>query len=86
MFQLDDLYRQTYHATVDRGDFSVTIRVDGYVRRVTVLVLAVAGGAANSPIVRGRAKSGVHIEVDVGDRLVAVPARDLLNYQLEFVQ
>src|SRR5205814_6096793 len=85
MFELDDLHRQTYHAAVDGGDAAVTVGVDRHVRRVTVLVLAVARGAPNAPIVLGSAKTGMHVDIDVGHRFVTVPARYLLNHQLQLV-
>src|SRR5438270_13678874 len=82
MFELDDLHGQTYHPAVDRGDFTVAVGVDRDVGGVAVLVLAVTRRALNSPVVLGGAKAGMHVDVDVGNRLVAVPAGDLLDPQL----
>jgi hypothetical protein len=86
VLQLDDLHRQTYHTAVDRGDFPIAVGVYRHIGGVTVLVLAVACRALDPSVMLGRAKSGMHIDFDVGNRLVAVPARDLLDNELQFVQ
>ena len=86
MFELDDLHRQTYHTAVDSGDFAIAVGVDRDIGRVAVLVLAVTRRALDAAVVLGCAKSGMHIDVDVGHRFVAVPARDLLDHQFQLVQ
>src|ERR1700694_2901412 len=86
VLSLDDLPCQTYHATVDGGDFSVAVRVDRHIGRVPVLVLTVTRGAPDLPVMLGSAKSGMDVKLDVSNGLVAVPAGDLLNHQLELVQ
>src|SRR6185295_6169070 len=86
MFELHYLYGQTYHSGVNRGDSAVAVGIDGYVRGVAVLVLAIAGRAANAAIVLRGAETGVNIDVDVGNRLVSMPTRDFLNHQLQLVQ
>src|SRR4051812_4964873 len=86
MFELNYLYGQTYHSGVNRGDSAVTIGINGHVGGVAVLVLTVARGAPDAPIVLGSAEAGVHVDVDVSDGLVSVPAGDLLDHQLQLVQ
>src|SRR6478752_2596329 len=85
VLELDDLHRQSYHAAVDRGDSSIAVCVDRHIRGVAVLVLAVARRPPNPPVMLGRPKSRMHIDLDV-HRLVPVPARDLRNHELKLVQ
>src|SRR5512132_3981801 len=86
VLELDDLHRQTYHTAVDGGEFSVAVRVDGHIGRVTVLVLTVACGASNPAVVLRCPEPGVNVDINVGDGLVAVPACNLLNHELQLVE
>src|SRR5688572_22714476 len=86
VLELDDLHRQTYHTAVPRGEFSIPVGVDRDVRRVAVVVLAVAPRAPDPPIAVQRPEPGVHIDLDVGDSVGAVPPGDLRDHQLELVQ
>src|SRR6185436_12307914 len=86
MLQLHYLYGKSDHSGVNRGDSAVPVGIDCHVSGVTVLVLAVAGGAAHASVVLWRAESGMDIDVDICDRLVAMPASYLLNHQLQLVE
>ena len=57
MFQLHYLYGQSNHSGVNCGNSAVPVGVDGNVGGVTVLVLAVAGGAPDAAVVFGGAET-----------------------------
>src|SRR6266542_1427872 len=86
VLEFHNLYCEAHHPSIHRREFTVAIRVYHHVGGVAVLVLAVLRRALHAAVVLGSAESGVHIDVQIDLRAVAVPPRDLGNDELELVE
>ena len=78
----DTFHRQHHQQLVGHRDAPVAVGVDRHVRRVTVLVPAVARRAGDPRVVRRRAKPRVHVHHEPG----AHAAAKVREHQLELVQ
>src|SRR6266550_3031203 len=77
MLELDNFYRESNHSTVECRVFSVTVRIHDDVRRIAVLVFAVARGAGDMTVMRRRTKPGMHVEGQAQRCIRSIPSRDL---------